>query len=815
MGISYDASKKKWKVDYEKEDYRTDFRTDFDTDTKDEEKNKENKEKNKENKERNKENKERNEENSLINNAYLTTLKAAEAAKGGDYTDQRKLIRSIEGISKKEIKTLENEFKLFYQTEKLQTWDPRLGAKAPYGTFDPEYYKEQNPKVQKQWEKAVEKDDIDITGRYDEVNYYLQHYTTTGKSLGLRANKAEDLEASNEYIETKPTDADINDLRTLQLGIDTKTQVDRLLNVPEISSEWEKAKEGDDYWNQLGKEYLLNIKKPDEFAALFRLSKRPEDQQIAFKYNANVGYGITELEDALNATVGEKAIVDVKKFGALAQDVLKETVEEMKKAKAKEQQLSLFSGLSGFGEVMNINKELSNTILGDSGIGGILSFVGGNKTEKNLEKALQGITGVNNSVTYNWQNWFDETLKKKYEKDLELGLTKNEAKENIQIQGEFAREFIDKYLIPRFNESRSMNEFVDYLDITESEQNPFQTQDILNAVKLVADTKAQQFIDQLKKAPDRYFDSEFYFNPTGDKAREEDYKTQAETVAADWEAAKKGNSYWQQQAYRFGVDINDKDSFARMHFQIKGQGKGYDAADDILNAGKVTDYIYNQILPALKQETLKQGTIFGQFIKPGEFADELLKDVDPTNKESWDKILKQYNLENFKGTVDDLKQYISEALRTGSSQEIREQIKFLNEKREKPTQKNLGITYIQRDEDYKPTETLSGNTELYKVFQSAGFQGTEDEFYTNFFPDVDRSEQEALTKAGKNEAFKTVGLDFSDPFASLGTVQSFFENDEDFGTKSKYLTISEDEDSFLSKTKTGQGFLDEFTSLFK
>jgi hypothetical protein len=63
-------------------------------------------------------------------------------------------------------------------------------------------------------------------------------------------------------------------------------------------------------------------------------------------------------------------------------------------------------------------------------------------------------------------------------------------------------------------------------------------------------------------------------------------------LLADWEAAKKGDEYWKSQAYRFGVNIEDKDAFARMHFQVKGQGKGYDPADDILNASKVSDYIY-------------------------------------------------------------------------------------------------------------------------------------------------------------------------------------------------------------------------------
>jgi hypothetical protein len=753
--------------------------------------------------------------NTNKNTAYDKTLATVNSTLGGDYVPQRDVIRNLEGVDESTKKTLENYYKAFYTTEKVQTWDTNLGAKPPYGEFDPSYYKEQNPAVLQEWQKAVANDDIDITQRYGENNFYLQHYTTTGKNQGLRANKAEILEASKNYIEKKPTDADLNAARTLQLGVDTDTQTNRLLNVPEIAAEWEKAKEDDSYWKQLGKEYFLDVKKPDEFAALFRLSKRLEDQQIAFNYNVNVGYGITELEDALNAAVGEKAIVDVKRFGALAQDVLKETIEQMKKAKAKEQQLSIFSGFSGFSEIMNINKELSNTILGDSGVGGILSFAGGNKAEENLEKSLQGITGVNNSVTYNWQNWFDTQLKQKYQEDLELGLTTEEAKENVKIQGEFAREFIDKYLIPRFNESRSMNEFVEYLDVRQSEQNPFQTQDILNAVKLVADIRAERFLDQVKKTPDRYFDSEFYFNPTGNKAREQDYKTQAETVAADWEAAKKGDAYWQQQAYRFGVNINDKDAFARMHFQVKGQGRGYDAADDILSAGKVSDYIYNQILPALKDEALKQGTIFGQFIKPEEFADEMLKGLNPNDKQSWDEVLNQFGLKEFSGDIDNLKQYIAETLQTGSAQEIREKIKYLNEKREKPTQQNLGVTYIQRDEDYKPTEKLSSNTELYRVFQSAGFQGTEDEFYNNFFPDIDRSEQEFLTKAGKNETLKTTGLNLSDPFASLGTLQNFFGEDDEYGTKNKYLTINEDEDSFLPKTKSGQGFLDEFTSLFK
>jgi hypothetical protein len=745
---------------------------------------------------------------------------------GGDYVKQRDILKNKDlgleaaGFSKTEADSIKNtmlyDYKTFYTQNKLQTWNSNLGAKPPYGVFDAAYYKAQNPVAAQQWQSAVANDDIDITQRYGENGFYLNHYTTQGKPAGARGNKAEELAAAKQYVERKPTDIELQQARTIQLGVNTDTQTERLLRVPEVAAAWEAAKAGDTYWKSKGKEFFLDLNKPDEFAVLFRMSDRPEDKEVAFKYNINADYGITELEDALNAAVGEKAIVDVKRFGALTQDVLKQTIEQMKKAKGMEQELAIFSGFDSFGEITGINKDLTNSILGDSGVGGVLSFMGGDKAQKSLEKSLRGITGINNEVTYNWQQWFDNTLKEKYQADLELGLTKEQAEERVKIQGQFARDFIDQYLMPRFNESKSMNEFVEYLDVRQSEQNPFQTQDILNAVKLVADLRANEYIEELRKTPERYFNAEFYFNPSGDKARTEAYARQTSTVSADWEAAKNGDPYWTSQAYRFGVNINDKDAFARMHFQVKGQGQGYDPADDILNASKVSDYIYNQILPALNEEALAQGTVFGQFLKPEEFADEMLKGLNPEDKQTWDEVLEKYGLESFGGTIEELKNYITEAVRTGSAQEIREQIKYLNEKREKPTQEVLGVSYIQREEDYKPKDTIEGQTELYKTFQSAGFQGTEDEFYENFFPDLDRSEQAALTKAGTNEALKTTGLNFSDPFASLGTIESFFGEgeEEEEPTRSSYFTIDEDE-KLPTKSKAGQGFLNEFTSMFK
>ena len=159
-----------------------------------------------------------------------------------------------------------------------------------------------------------------------------------------------------------------------------------------------------------------------------------------------------------------------------------------------------------------------------------------------------------------------------------------------------------------------------------------------------------------------------------------------------------------------------------------------------------------------------------------------------------------------------------DTVRTGSAQEIRQQIKYLNEKGKKPTQELLGITYIEREEDYNP-EKLQGETELYKVFQSAGFQGTEDEFYENFMPDVNREDQALLTSAGRGENFKFDFGDYSDPFASLSSIESFFpDEDEEETTEKKsdgLFDLSLDIDSPSDyKSKKAQSILDEFTSGF-
>jgi len=279
-----------------------------------------------------------NSKNEAKNQLLTNTIQVASSTKGGDYVVNRdgilnksNQVLSQAGLSADEIKEfngmLGDAYKLFYTTEKLEAWDSeKLGAKPPYGTFDTNYYKKQSPSAVKQWEAAVASDDIDITQRYGENGFYLQHYTTQGKPAGLRGNPTEFAQTANEYLEKTPTDKELQDTRSLQLG-----------------------------------------------------------ESI--------------VEMALGKEASQKAILDTTRFSGLTQDVLKQTIDEMTKAKAREQQMSIYKGFGAFDEIVDINKELSNSILGDSGIGGVLSFMGGGKSRESLEKSLTKVTGVDTNNT--------------------------------------------------------------------------------------------------------------------------------------------------------------------------------------------------------------------------------------------------------------------------------------------------------------------------------------------------------------------------------------------------------------------------------
>ena len=834
-------------------------------------------------------NREYNRVNNVKKQTYDDAIQIANQTRGADYTDQRDKIRVLKKLeeagissedSQKILGDVESAFKDFYRGEKLEKFDfgynqeqgyANTKGKPLYEKFDPNYYKQQtlpNQSLteQEKWNEAVANDDIDIIERFGEgsgaeTGYYLWRYGQQRGAGEVRGNAAERLERAEDYIQPVPTDAEMADFRDKMLKIDADDPETLINDVSYIKDAYEEAKQAkaDGTSNRFvdAAGNYLNVDNPDEFLLVFQQSEN-EDDQRAFNELKRSGLYITELEDAITGVVGEEALVQTKKFGALTQNVLKDTFEQLRRAKAKEQELSLMGQFSTFGEIMDVNKSLSDSLLGDSGVGGFLPFMGKDSgfDSKTLEKQLSGITGINNNVVYNWQQWFDDSIKKNYsefeDEYLELGYTKEEAEdaaqEQVNIQKSFAESYITDYLKPRFDESRSMNEFVEYLDVRQEEQNPFQTQSLVNAVNEVGELQAKAYLDQIRdSAVDKKFNSDFYFNPVGagmSVGLQNQYDNQKKIVEEDWEKARNspnqvadplnpGQGTWAELAYRYGADVNDKQQFAKLHYQVKGKNPSYkfDAAEDVINAGKVKDHIYKNILPKLVEEAGRQPTIFGQFIRPDEFADDMLEGLDPDKPDEWNYALEQVGLSDFQGTAADLKNYIAETFRTGSAADIRAQLKYLNEKREKPTQQLLGIEYIQREEDYKTDSKLKGETQLFKVFQDAGYEGTEDDFYDNVFPDLDPGSQKLLTQVGDTGKINIEGLgeDYQkNPFAAF-TALSDLTGDEGgvFGIERKeeksgkeresdYFSFDVDYDDEEEdyKSKKGSEILSQFTKGF-
>ena len=834
-------------------------------------------------------NKEYNRVKDVKKQAYDEAVQIANQTRGADYTDQRDKIRLITKLeeagisaedSQKILGDVETAFKDFYRGEKLQKFDFGYGqeqgyantkGKPLYGEFDSNYYRQQtlpNQSLteQEKWNEAVANDDIDITERFGEdsgaeTGYYLWRYGQQRGAGEVRGNAADQLEAAEQFVEKAPTDAEMQNIRDKMLNIEEDDPEVLINDVAYIREAYEEAKQAkaDGTANRFvdAAGTYFNIDNPDEFLLVFQQSEN-EDDQKAYNELKDSGLYITELEDAITGVVGEETLLQTKKFGALSQNVLKDTFDQLRRAKAKEQELALMGQFSTFGEIMDVNKSLTDSLLGDTGIGGFLPFMGKDSglDSKTLEKQLSGVTGINNNVVYNWQQWFDDSIKKNYsefEDDyLELGYTREEAEEaaqeQVNIQKSFAESYITDYLKPRFDESRSMNEFVEYLDVRQEEQNPFQTQSLLNAVNEVGQLQADAYLDQIREnAVDKKFNSDFYFDPVGAgmaQGLQAQYDNQKKIVEEDWDKARNnpnqvadplnpGQGTWAELAYRYGADVNNKQEFAKLHYQVKGKNPNYkfDPAEDVINAGKVKDHIYRNILPKLVEEAGNQPTIFGQFVRPEEFAEDMIEGLDPNQPEEWNAALEQVGLADFQGTTNDLKNYIAETFRTGSAADIRAQLKYLNEKREKPTQQLLGVEYIQREEDYKTDSTLKGETQLFKVFQDAGYDGSEDDFYENVFPDLDRDTQTLLSQVGETGTVSIEGLgsDYkSNPFAAFGAISSLTGDEGGiFGTQKKekepekeressYFTFDVDYDDEEEdyKSKKGSEILSQFTKGF-
>jgi hypothetical protein len=397
------------------------------------------------------------------------------------------------------------------------------------------------------------------------------------------------------------------------------------------------------------------------------------------------------------------------------------------------------------------------------------------------------------------------------------------------VEASFARQFIDEYLKPRFDYSKSMDEFRDYMNVDKEYKNPFQTTDRLTQIKDYAYTQAKQIAENLKDETynelyiDSNFDENFYMNPEDEYANENKqniYKKQTETINATWESVQKdpdqyidlsnsGSGTWAEYAYYYGADLKNQRDFAALHYDLIGKRKNFDAAKD--PASKLQEQLDKPIYD--KAQSI--GTVFGEFITADGFADQLLKNLNPLdNNEGWKKVLAKFNLDSDTST-DEVRDAIKAGITTGSAQVIRDNIKELQELGKTPTQKNLGASYIERPEE---DTTSTEKSELYNKFKAAGYKGTEQEFYSDYMPDTSPEDIRFLSSVtkGKIPEIDTSFLKSSDPFSMLDKI-SELESPIPRSTKKtksdSYFKIGLDDEE--EDLPSADSFLGDYASLFK
>jgi len=482
-------------------------------------------------------------------------------------------------------------------------------------------------------------------------------------------------------------------------------------------------------------------------------------------------------------------------FGALSADVLKQTMDTYAKALKEQQMSDLFEGM-GMPNVNNMKQDIKNAILGDIGTGGFLGFGSGSDLGKGLSESLDKSLGIGSSVQYNWQKWFDETLAKRYEEMSEI-TSPGEAKETYELDKAFAQSFVQDYLKPRFDNSKSISEFISYMDVKENEQNVLQTQLASSALKDFSRQQAQAYINQLGGQPvQKEFDPNFYWSPellsgTDVTSKKALYEQQKQSVQSAWDArnsdaAVKDGKSWAQIAYEYGINLEDKDDFARLHYAVIGKDKNYDPVADTYTRQDLATFIQGDLAKALQDKKTEFGNpVFLDFVtaeqKAKEFVDALnVADLPADLKKQLNDLGINENLDS----TEEVKEGLMGILRTNQAIDIRERIKQLNEQRIKPTQEQLGFGYIQRDEDEKVVAPTGGSA-LFSIFQKAGYGGSESEFYTEFFPDA-TEEDKNLSAADVGKASTAKGVqdllgfsmpDFSDPFAAIGSLDAMMADD--------------------------------------
>lgn len=981
---------------------------------------------------------------------YLTYINAVKQLPGSD-TTKKTVQLEFDNFYKNEIVSLwdqKNAAKVpFEGFENIIKFDPDYYGSTSIGKAAKEAWDKA--------EKEEDLDFLGRYGNYE--SYALWHYSNVGqneaKKKGILDPGFKPLTpkdgfeyAKVEEVVPSKTDAELQSVRDKVVGgvlglkpVEKPSTIkgqapEQTYELNDVSTQYKnlvQPKDIQDKWKTAKNEILYAQKFPEEtkqpWAKLYEAVKK--DTGLEPDVNTEEGFGeflvkanqldpskysgiqkvlnevkaipdinkvTTKLSDydvALTKVTGEAEAKQTQKAAAFQKEFLEDSRKALIKAKQLEQKFDLLSGTSFGQEILSLRSNIANSILQESGIGGILAM-GGKKTETLTEKMNLSLDtgkafGSNNGMLYNWEKWFFDEIEKKYSGGLDvpndyvplyqrtekngyvseqkikdwkqydeayekLKKNPNDSAANLLIKSvpkdyiaadkrkttkkewldyeaerkkmgwvdnetlakwsdyddayktinnknataeekakaeevykkrpadyiepgkridddvKFAQDFFNDYLMPRFNTSKSISEFRDYINVDKDKQNIFQTEDRLNTLKNAAQASSVAWMKSLDQLKPSKFNSDYYFDPAGYYQKkgvggEEDspvllgshfqkewgaelpkqYVDQKQDVEKAWEAAKSGlttkdangnDINWGANAYMYGFDINNKEDFAKLHYELVGKAKEYDSAPDVFNPKIAQIYLKQVLTPYIADKYAQIGTVFGQFVNPEDYANELVNNLDPLkNKEQIDKLLKLYGLDSGTDDLSQLKTLIADSIKSGTALDIRNQIKELNQAGEIPTQELLGVEYIQKEGDIKDEEITSDDA-LFNKFKSAGYKGTEEDFYAEFMPDATEEDKEMFKSlyAGKSltdkYSFKPSGDPFSD-LAQLEELSSFGEDQETLAQKkvkkeaaapkSKYFSFFPDEEepeeepSSPVKIKKGSDILAEFKSKLK
>ena len=515
----------------------------------------------------------------------------------------------------------------------------------------------------------------------------------------------------------------------------------------------------------------------------------------------------TKNKDALLVKILQDNTLGVKAaqqdaFRGLAADLLKTTVDQLKKQKAKEAEFEMFKGLPGFNEIAGMGDSLSNSFMseigGAAGMAGVdaSSLFGGAKGIENMA----GI-GFLQGAQYNWQKWFDGELSERYEKMKKVkGI--DEAKKTYKVEKEFMDSFVKDYIKPRFDYSRSIDEFINYIDVKQDEENILQTETTLKNYEELIDKKTKKFYQDLQ-GKEIGFDHKFYINPLASYSKEADgktykgisvakqkeYEAQIKQFNEDWDEAKNdpkqkqdilGGKSWKEMAQKYGYDLDNKSQFARLHYNTVGHKKNFDGAKDLISQADIENFIAEEIMPSIAEMDLKFGNKpFMDFVSPEKYADDLLGDYKVGTDEYFEQ-MKELGIDAKDLNPNEVRDAVIEGLRTGGAEEVRRMIKYYNEKKKKPSQKLIGVSYIEREEDYDKDAISDKASPLYALFAKSGYSGTEEDFYKEFMPDADKGNMDMMQDALKGDGIGGMfdDLDMSDPFAALSSIGGMMGNSQ-------------------------------------